>query len=130
MWENIDALEKSPSALVRAGGNLMAASPYLWTRIGIDEVGRMLDATNALAAAVPSSRLATEVVREHVRACLGPNFRPLPDVQALFGALSGGEGARSAEEASLTDLAESRPVTDGFEAVEALTTLLPWNEQI
>jgi len=130
MWEKIDALSQSKSALVRAGGNLMAASPYLWTRIGMDEVGRMFEATNALAAALPSSRLATEVVREHVRACLGPNFHPLPDVQALFGALSGGDGARSAEEASLTDLAESRPVADGIEAVEALTTILPWNEQI
>ena len=130
IWKRIDALDESPSALVRAGGNLMAASPYLWTRIGMDEVGRMLEATNALGAALPSSRLAREVVREHVRACLGPNFRPLPDIQALFGALSGGEGPRSAEEAGQTDLAESPPVADGLEAVEALTTLLPWNEQI
>jgi hypothetical protein len=129
MWEKIDALEKSPSALVRAGGDLMAASPYLWTRIGMDEVGRMLEATNALAAALPSSRLATEVVREHVRACLGPNFRPLPDIQALFGALSGGDGARSAEEASMVDLAESTPIVDGLEAVQTLTTVVPWNEQ-
>ncbi|MCX5772259.1 MAG: hypothetical protein NTZ09_18575, partial [Candidatus Hydrogenedentes bacterium] len=29
MWEKIDALSQSKSALVRAGGNLMAASPYL-----------------------------------------------------------------------------------------------------
>jgi hypothetical protein len=56
VWQEIDALSASPSALVRAGGNLMAASPYLWTRIGIDEVGRMLEATNALAAALPSGR--------------------------------------------------------------------------
>ena len=131
IWEKIDALAQSPSALVRAGGNLMAASPYLWTRIGMDEVSRMLDATNVLAAALPSSRLAKEVVREHVRACLGPNFHPLPDIQALFGTVSAdGEGPAAAEEAGRTDLAESRPIVDGLQAVQALTTLLPWNEQI
>ena len=69
--------------------------------------------------------------REHVRACLGPNFHPLPDIQALFGTVSAdGEGPAAAEEAGRTDLAESRPILDGIQAVQALTTLLPWNEQI
>ena len=130
MWARLDAVCASPSPLVQAGGLLQAASPYLWTRIAPDEVARILDATNDLGALVPDSRLLREVVREHVRACLGPGFHPLPDVQALFGALAGGEEAEAAEAAAQADLAQAVPLDHGAAALGALVELLPWDPAV
>jgi len=126
MWARLDAVCASPSPLVRAGGLLQAASPYLWTRIAPAEVARILEATNDLGALMPDSRLLREVVREHVRACLGPGFHPLPDVQALFGALAGGEEAEAAEAAAQADLAQAVPLQHGAAAIGAMAELLPW----
>jgi len=129
MWARIEALHSSRSALVRAGSLLLAASPYLWTRIGPAEVLSMLNATNQLAEVLPGSRLLREVVREHVRAVVGPGLHPLPDVQALFAAMSG-QGLAEAEAASQRDLGEAVPLADGLAAVDALINMVPWNSEV
>ncbi|NIA16356.1 MAG: hypothetical protein GWP08_20035, partial [Nitrospiraceae bacterium] len=130
IWKQLDAVQASSSELVRAGGLLLAASPYMWTRIGPAELERMLGATNAFAAVLPDSRLLREIVREHVRACLGPGFHPLPDIQALFGALMGGAEVDKAEAAVEQALSDEVPLYYGTQGVQAMVGELPWHPAI
>ena len=130
IWEQLDMVQASRSELVRTGGLLLAASPYMWTRVGPVELERILTATNEFAAVLPDSRLLREIMRENVRACLGPGFHPLPDVQALFGALLGGEEVTRAEAAVEQALSDEVPLYYGTQGVQALVSELPWHPAI
>lgn len=84
VWQRVDLCLAGNSDLVRAEALLLAATAHRWKPIIASDVPRLIEATNKLVALIPDHPYTREMLREHLRHCLGPAFCPTDALKEFF----------------------------------------------